>query len=412
MAKHLTIVGASARAAAFSARAAGFEPWCGDLFADVDLQAVATVERLNDYPRGLLSLLTASPNGPWIYTGALENYPDLIDELARLRPLYGNSGPVLRRARDPLFWSRALAERGLPAPRVSLSAAELPRDGTWICKPLDSANGQGVFPWTHAYTALAQSGDRRWYFQERIAGIPLAAVFVAADGESAILGVTQQLTGGDWRTAFSTIAETTDSNSSEERRSANFVGQSPFRYVGSLGPMVLEERHYQTIAQIGNAVARECGLVGLFGIDAVVNDRDVWPVEINPRYTASIEVLERASALRTQRRRPRRLLSLECHEAACCFRQLPAPLGQSDEVTSGKLIYYAERDCRFSRSASQWAVARNLMQSRPTVADIPASDASFRQGEPVLTLLADGPTSASVRAELTRAAEELQAMLE
>ena len=410
MVKQLTILGASTRAAAFSARAAGFEPWCGDLFADVDLQAVATVERVSDYPRGLVSLLSSSPDAPWMYTGALENHPDLIDELAHLRPLYGNRGGVLRRARDPLFWSRALAETGLSAPRVSLSSAELPCDGSWMRKPLRSAHGQGVAPWTREADASQAVGDDGWYFQERIAGVAIAAIFVAAEGEAAILGATQQLIGGDWRTALSSISEGPDLKPRRENRDAANV-EFPYRYTGSIGPMLLEDRHYQTLVRIGNVFARECGLAGLFGVDAVVNDQNVWPVEINPRYTASIEVLERASALRTQARRPRRLLAIEWHEAACCFRQLPAPLGQSAEVIAGKLIYYARHDGHFSRAAAQWAAERNLAQSHPAVADIPAMGAAFQRGQPVLTLFADGPTAASVRTELSRAADELEVEL-
>ncbi|MEX2142153.1 MAG: ATP-grasp domain-containing protein [Pirellulales bacterium] len=412
MAKVLTIVGASARAAAFSARAAGFEPWCADLFADVDLQAVSTVERVDDYPQGLPELLHASPAEPWMYTGALENHPDLIDELARLRPLYGNDGGALRRARDPILWSRALAELGLPAPRASLSALELPRNGSWMRKPLRSANGQGVSLWTAEVAARASRADPdHWYFQERIAGIPIAAIFVAAEGEAAILGVTQQLVGGDWAAALSVIAGENDLHRPCENRAATNFSDAPFRYTGSLGPLVLEDQHYRTIKRIGSALARECGLVGLFGVDAILNAQNVWPVEINPRYTASIEVLERASAVRTQTRRPHRLLSIEWHEAACCFQQLPPPLGQSAETTAGKLIYYARRDGLFSRAAAQWAVERNLAQSRPTVADIPAAGTPFRQGQPVLTLLADGPSAASVCAELSRAAEELETEL-
>jgi predicted ATP-grasp superfamily ATP-dependent carboligase len=406
----LTIVGASARAAAFSARAAGFEPWCADLFADVDLQAIATVERVNDYPAGLSGFLHSSPDGPWMYTGALENHPDLIDELARLRPLYGNRGGVLRRARDPIFWSRYLAESGLPAPRISLSTVELPRDGSWMRKPLRSANGHGVSLWTPEVAARANGAADAddWYFQERIAGIPIAAIFVATEGEAAILGVTQQLVGGDWNAALSAIAGETDLNRPSENRQAGLFSESPFRYTGSVGPLVLEDRHYHTIKRSGSAFASACGLVGLFGVDAILNAQNVWPVEFNPRYTASIEVLERASALRTRTRRPRRLLSIEWHEAACCFRQLLAPLGQSAEVTAGKLIYYARRDGRFSRAAARWAVERNLAQSRPAVADIPATGTTFHPGQPILTLFADGPSADSVCVELSRAAEDLE----
>jgi predicted ATP-grasp superfamily ATP-dependent carboligase len=194
------------------------------------------------------------------------------------------------------------------------------------------------------------------------------------------------------------------------RNSSAFAG-CRFRYTGSLGPYLLAEEHYHTIARIGGILARECGLVGLFGVDAIVNQHNVWPVEINPRYTASIEVLERASALRTQARRPRRLLAIEWHEMACCVRQLPAPVGQSSEAISGKLIYYAPQNGRFSPDASRWAAERNLVQSLPAVADIPPAGSPIRQGQPVLTLLAEGPSLSTVRSELTRAAEEFERLL-
>src|SRR5688500_11055714 len=115
MTRRLTIVGASARAAAFSAQSAGFEPRCADLFADTDLAAICAVEQVRDYPNGLRAVLQSSEDCPWIYTGALENYPDLVDELAAIRPLYGNRGRALQSARDPQLWSRALIDEGLPA---------------------------------------------------------------------------------------------------------------------------------------------------------------------------------------------------------------------------------------------------------------------------------------------------------
>src|SRR5262245_15365749 len=37
---------------------------------------------------------------------------------------------------------------------------------------------------------------------------------------------------------------------------------------------------------------------GLFGVDGVLCEGAFWPVEVNPRYTASVEVLERATGLR------------------------------------------------------------------------------------------------------------------
>ena len=43
---------------------------------------------------------------------------------------------------------------------------------------------------------------------------------------------------------------------------------------------------------MGAALADVFDLCGLFGVDGVVRGNRFWPVEINPRYTASMEVLE------------------------------------------------------------------------------------------------------------------------
>src|SRR5205807_493928 len=95
--EHLLIVGASARSAAFSVLRAGLRPECADLFADADLRARCPVwcAPPKDYPGGFLDLPAFAAPGPWLYTGGLENRPELIDELARRRqPLWGNPAPV------------------------------------------------------------------------------------------------------------------------------------------------------------------------------------------------------------------------------------------------------------------------------------------------------------------------------
>src|SRR5262245_9045814 len=100
--RKLAIVGASARAAAFSAIRTGFEVVAADMFADADLARVAPVTRIKNYPEGLADWLAATECDAWMYTGALENHPDLIDRMAAIKPLAGNSGKPLRDARDPL----------------------------------------------------------------------------------------------------------------------------------------------------------------------------------------------------------------------------------------------------------------------------------------------------------------------
>src|ERR1700736_3871188 len=94
----LLLVGASVRAAAFSALRVGFEPRGADLFCDADLVNRCKCLRLSNssYPVGLVDFLQDGSPGPWMYTGALENRPSLIRKLARLRPLWGNGALVLQ----------------------------------------------------------------------------------------------------------------------------------------------------------------------------------------------------------------------------------------------------------------------------------------------------------------------------
>ena len=69
---------------------------------------------------------------------------------------------------------------------------------------------------------------------------------------------------------------------------------SPFAYRGSIGPVTISERLKARLDLMGRVLASEFALVGLFGVDFILRDDEPWPVEVNPRYTASVEVLELA----------------------------------------------------------------------------------------------------------------------
>ncbi|MEO6808451.1 MAG: ATP-grasp domain-containing protein, partial [Isosphaeraceae bacterium] len=258
------IVGASTRAAGQSVLRAGLRPRAIDLFADLDLAAIAPVRRIDPacYPDALADLADHEPQTPWMYTGALENHPNLVDRITRRRPLWGNPGKVLLAVRDPMAMADALRRAGLPCPDVRDRPDALPHDGTWLVKPRASASGRAIRP-------LEANQDRRrfepCYYQERIEGLPLAALFVADRDGATLLGVTRQI-----------------------------LGENGFAYRGSLAPWPLEADPRKRIEALGRAIASAFPLVGLFGIDFVLRNGHPWPVEVNPRYTASVEVLEQA----------------------------------------------------------------------------------------------------------------------
>jgi predicted ATP-grasp superfamily ATP-dependent carboligase len=374
--EHLLIVGASARAAAFSALRAGLRPECADLFADADLRARCAVRRVEpmDYPCGFLDVPALRTSGPWLYTGGLENRPDLIDELARRRqPLWGNPAPALRRVRSPVELCDALREAGLPCPAVRPSDDAPPLDGRWLVKPLAGAGGSGIRPWSGRARPAVPS--RPFYWQEFIAGESCAAVYVGDGRTARLLGVTRQLVGEPWLHA------------------------APFHYCGSVGPLPLSPALRQAFTDVGAALGRAFGLRGLFGVDGVLRDGVPYPVEVNPRYTASVEVLEYAAGLRA--------LALHRH---AFDTEAPVPLPAEPAGVVGKAILFAQAPLRFP-DQGPWVDASGGADIMPAFADVPHAGDPIEAGRPILTLFARAGTMAECLDQLRRLAADLDRRL-
>ncbi|HLH29540.1 MAG TPA: ATP-grasp domain-containing protein, partial [Acidimicrobiales bacterium] len=331
------ILGVSARAAASSAIRCGLRPYCVDDFADRDLAAACPVERA-DPARGVerfADVADALAPSPWFYTGGLENHPDLVDRIARRHRLWGVGGEGLRRVRDPVAVAEALGAAGIPAPEVRLDPRGLPRDGTWMVKPMASGGGIGVAPWM-GQEIPARSANS---YQQRIDGSPFAALFIGAAGRARLVGVVRQWVGG--------------------------VPGRPFAYRGGIGPWRVGRELAMRLCELGDRLVHAFGLVGWFGVDYVLRDDVPWPVEVNPRYTASVEIHELATG------RP----LLPEHRAACEGIMDP----ESDREARhprpsrvvAKWIMYAPRRLVIPESA--WEdIGGAGPEAIPPLADIPA----------------------------------------
>ncbi len=354
----LLILGASARSAAFSAIRLGLRPACADLFSDLDLASAcpSTPIRPADYPAGLATFAAGIAPTPWLYTGAIENRPGLVDLISRRHPLLGNPAATLRAARDPIALAEVVRGAGLVAPAARAGPDGLPRDGSWLVKPLASGGGRGIRPWTGA----AGPDDRAVYYQERVEGPAMAALFVGDRAGARSLGITRQYVGRP---------------------------SSPFGYRGSLGPWPVADDVGNQVDRLGRAIASAFGLVGLFGVDFVLRDGRPWPVEVNPRYTASVEVIEWATG-----RSP-----LADHLRAF-GRDAGGPVPPiHPRGFVGKAIVHAARPFRWPRTgfgpiANPWEF--------PEVADVPRPGTAFRAGDPLLTVFARGDSPGGCRRAL------------
>jgi predicted ATP-grasp superfamily ATP-dependent carboligase len=371
----LLILGASVRAAAFSALRAGWTPLCADLFADADLRSRCRVLRLSGrYPDAFRHLFAGPLPGPWLYTGGLENHPGLIAELESRGRLLGNGAEVLRRARDPLFLSEMARRAGLPAPGVLLAAPTESSSQRWLVKPLAGAGGAGIRWWQPGEVQPA----RRCYWQEFIPGTPASALYVGDGVRSRCLALTRQLVGEAWLQA------------------------GPFRYCGSVGPIQRSEALHHGLERLGEELVRGTGLRGLFGVDGVLREGTFSPVEINPRYTASVEVVEHATGLQ----------ALAMHVRAC-QREGVEVMVRPAAGCVGKAVVYAPQRLRFPEEGPWQGALRepSPVEVMPDFADIPEAGTEIAPGHPVLTVFARGESEEECERGLRQVSGRLNRVL-
>jgi uncharacterized protein len=217
--------------------------------------------------------------------------------------------------------------------------------------------------------------DARHYLQEYIPGPACSAAFVADGQRAVVLGLSRQLVG---RRAF---------------------GAAGFRYCGNLLPLPLSPPEFATLlAQVRDLVGhltRVFELRGVNGLDFVLHDGRVYPLEVNPRFSASLELAERAYGLPI----------FDLHVRAC-VGELPSFEIERARPRGGyhaKAILFARHDVAVGDTAG-WA-AEDLR-------DVPHSGELIERGHPVCTIFATGETWAECYRRLVRRAREVEGRLE
>lgn len=371
----LLIVGASGRAAAASAIRAGFEPFVIDLFADADTRRLCLVLKceMPDYPAGLVRLAERAPPGPWMYTGGLENHPEVIEAISATRELRGNRSTELRLVRNPGLVASALdgtfgghGEPRLEHPRFAWLHEPPPAGTRWLLKPVRGGGGARIRFLTDADRADLPRLYHDYYVQEFLDG-PSHSVVYRSDSYGAwVQGSSRQLIGEPWLHA------------------------RPFAYCGSVTGGPDTERIAD--ACLGHAIrfSELPRLFGVWGFDFIWKDARPYLLEINPRYTASVEVLEHSSGVP----------ALGPARGACPTKPV------------GKAIYYAPGRLTFPTSGPWDESLRRCTDvwRRPDYADIPDPGAVVEAGHPVVTLLADGGSEAAVLDTLKERAAELDGL--
>lgn len=315
MTQRLLIVGGSVRPVLASARRAGFEICAFDFFADWDsrwwtsgaipetnqksnckIQAIRNFEEILSFPNAL-SCDTA------LICGGMENQIELVRRIHTQMPILGTPPDQLERLSSGAEVFNAMNSAGFRTPPTKLTLLAEDRKKQWLCKRDRSSSGTGITRIDSAAAAPTCHQDE--FFQQQIEGISVSVVYVSAsavgqDCKTSVLGISRQMVGDP------------------------IFGAVGFRYCGSVGPIQLTRENRQTVGGIGQFLANEFGIRGVWGIDYIVNSTGIWPVDVNPRITASAELLE--SNLQTRGGQSAGIVDLQ---ASACQTQLDSQSARS-----------------------------------------------------------------------------------
>jgi len=382
---HVLVAGVSTRAAAESAARAGFAVTAIDAFGDLDqhnsVHCLALAGKFS--ARAAAVAAQTVECDAVVYLSSFENHPGAITTLAHGHALWGNAPEIVRRVRDPLILAETLGARGFAAPRVyvgsgfsrtmtddKLRLKPEPTTGKWLVKPLASGGGHRIRAWDR--TTTLQRLPRGSYLQEFIDGASGSVVFVAAGGRASPIGISRQLVG---EAAF---------------------GAEGFQYCGNI--LTAGSALVEAAGALAQAIAADFGLVGVNGIDFIARDEVPYAIEVNPRWCASMELVERMHGISV----------FAAHAAACMSGRLPAfDLRQKrlGPAAVGKAVIYARRDIIVGDT-------RTWLTKHENIRDIPRPGQRISSGQPVCTILADAPDGPTCHEALVENAGRVYAQLE
>ncbi len=372
----LLIVALSARALAQSARLGGFTPRVLDGFADLDTRALADNWRQVPLRAGgfaAAALLAAADDLdpeqrlPVVCGSGFENRTRLLARLCRRRPLLGNTPATIRSIKQPRRLAALLARLDIPHPemdettrvgRVSRASGVTHRahPTDWLIKRAGASGGAHIRPGN----ARLRRGD---YRQRRVAGQSLSALFLADGRRACLVGCNQT-----WHDA------------SDPARSYTYGGAL------SLAPYQVPGAVRAALPGILDRLVEASGLVGLCGVDLIVDARHWWLIEINPRPPATMELHEPDTGL------------LALHLDAVRGRLPNHP--PTSAGCSGHAILYAPR--RLHVPEYDWP---------DWISDRPVPGSLIGAGHPVCTLHASGVAAGSVPILLEQRRRRLLATL-
>jgi predicted ATP-grasp superfamily ATP-dependent carboligase len=370
----LILIGASVRALAFSCIRAGYQPWCIDLYADEDLaKNCPTTLITKSFPNEISDLIKTAPLAPILYTGGLENHPALLQLLSAERAILGVTGNTLTNLRNTSELYNLLKSKQINTPAIIISTNDLNKEISYLRKPKNRSGGLGIKPFDPSKQTMVEDPD--FHYQEFIKGESRSAIFCFNESGFELLGTSIQSSG------------------------TQSLHADDFLYSGNMGPVKPCSSELKDLQTIGEIISSNYHPLGLLGMDYILNDSKVYPLEINPRYTASMEVLELSLGQNF----------ITKHMQAFGFKTICEIPARTEPSVIGKAIYYAPHDVLIPEDAPWLSIESNPRLFSP-FADIPKPGSAIHRGSPVVTIFAKADSLTEVKVQLKTRTSQLDSL--
>jgi len=213
----------------------------------------------------------------------------------------------------------------------------------FLLKPLEGSGGLGIKNFDPTDTDVK---IHKAVLQEIVEGVDVSASVLSSGDETSTILTSKQLIGKSW------------------------LGQNEiYGYCGNIAPYI--ERPRETITsqkdfkEVAEDVIKKLKLIGSNGVDMIIDNGNIYVIEVNARPQGTFEVAEQVLGINMA----------EAHINACKGDIDNIPLPQNFAV---KMIVHSKH-----RSLVQNLNMKNLN-------DIPGSNVIIETGEPVATVLTSG----------------------
>ena len=286
--------------------------------------------------------------------------PEQINHISKYAPVLSNSTEIINTVKHPKSLEKLLNEEFIRYPFTTFQRNECSDNKTFLLKEI-GAMGGGHVQRKSRLSNIQPLANKNFYYQEFIKGNVFSAVFLANGDRATLIGLNQHL-------------------------KSNQFSDQPFLYEGAISIISKNQKDVDKVNAIINKITKKISLVGLCGIDFIIDEYGViFVIDVNPRPPSTFELHESKQSL------------FPAH-LACFQGDLIHYLSDNDKCSRGHAIYYAKEDTIIYEELNwpEW------------VKDRPSSRQTISVKNPICSIFAEGDSETQVENILYKRLEEIE----